>query len=458
VVVAAMKRSPFWRTYAALAVAAALGAYIWFVERKRPEPTEEKPKEKVFTFDRSKVNAITLAPQGGDEIRLVKEKDAWRMTAPTDVAADSSQVDSLLSSLDGLQAEDVVSEAPGPLKDYGLDQPKRTVRLTVEGQKDPLVLAMGDKTPDGGALYARTPDKPRVFTIASYLESSVDKKPFDLRDRDLLHVKRDAVRTLEVTGPEGAYALSRNAGGEWAFTTPVASQAGRWAVDGLLGSLESLRMDSVADEAPKDLKAFGLDKPSRTVTLVLADGTRKTLEMGTANADKKYPVRVSDRPMVALVPQALSDQLAKGMGELRSKRVLEVSTYDVSGFDVLSGGTTRTYARSSSKDKDGMEVSKWRRTAPDAKDLETSKVQDALFAIGGVEVSDFVDQPAAPATYGLDNPSLKVTLKFEGGKPAVWFEIGDKDGASYARRSDDAAVLKVDPKKAADVEKAFKEL
>jgi hypothetical protein len=146
------------------------------------------------------------------------------------------------------------------------------------------------------------------------------------------------------------------------------------------------------------------------------------------------------------------------MGELRSKRVLEVSTYDVSGFDVLSGGTTRTYARSSSKDKDGMEVSKWRRTAPDAKDLETSKVQDALFAIGGVEVSDFVDQPAAPATYGLDNPSLKVTLKFEGGKPAVWFEIGEKDGASYARRSDDAAVLKVDPKKAADVEKAFKEL
>ena len=100
-----MKRSPFWKTYAALAVAAALGAYLWFVERKRPEPTEEKPKEKVFTFDRSKVQAVTLAPQGGEEIRLVKEKDAWRMTAPTDVAADAQQVDSLLSSLDGLSAD-----------------------------------------------------------------------------------------------------------------------------------------------------------------------------------------------------------------------------------------------------------------------------------------------------------------------------------------------------------------
>src|SRR5215470_17173534 len=119
-----MKGSPFWKTYAALGVAAALGAYIYFVERKRPEPTTEKPKEKVFTFDRSKVNAVTLAPQGSDEIRLVKEKDAWRMTAPTDVAADSSQVDSLLSSLEGLQAEDVVAENPGPLGEYGLDKPK----------------------------------------------------------------------------------------------------------------------------------------------------------------------------------------------------------------------------------------------------------------------------------------------------------------------------------------------
>jgi hypothetical protein len=40
----------------------------------------------------------------------------------------------------------------------------------------------------------------------------------------------------------------------------------------------------------------------------------------------------------------------------------------------------------------------------------------------------------------------------------VGFEIAEKAGASYARRSGDAAVLKVDAKKTADVVKAFKEL
>ena len=452
------KPPTFWKTYVMVAVAASLAAYIFLVERKRPEPTDEKPKEKVLTLDRAKVQSITLSSQGAEEIRLVKEKDGWRMKAPSDVAADSAQVDGLLSTLESMQAEDVVAENATALGEYGLEKPKTTVQVGLEGVKDPLVVMMGDKTPDGSALYARMPSRPRVFTVASHVEGSLEKKPFDLRDRDLLHVKRDAVRKVEISGPEGAHVLSRAEGGDWAFIEPVATQAGRWAVDALLGSLESLRMDSVAEEDPKDLKAYGLDKPARTVTLGLGDGTRKTLSIGTQTAEKNYPVRVSDRPMVALIPPALVDELAKGASELRAKRLLEVATYDVSGFDVDLAGTRRTYARSTSKDKDGLEVSKWRRTTPDAKDLETNKVQDALFAIGGADVVEFVDAPGPPATYGLDQPTAKVTLRFDGGKPPVSFEVADKDGASYARRSGDTAVLKVDPKKAADVVKAFKDL
>jgi hypothetical protein len=458
VVVAAMKAPTFWRTYLAVALAAGLGAYIFLVEAKRPEPTEEKPKEKVFTFDRAKAQSIALAPQGGEEIRLVKEKDGWRMKTPSDVAADSAQVDSLLSSLDTLQQEEVVAEAPAGLGEYGLDKPRSTVTVTIEGVKDPLVLALGAKTPDGGALYAKRPPQARVFTVGSHLEGAFDKKPFDLRDREVLHVKRDAVRMIEVTGPEGGYTLARTEGGDWALIQPVSSQAGRWSVDALLGSLESLRMDSVADEGPKDLKPFGLDKPVRTVTVGLGDGTRKTLEIGAATPDKKYNVRVSDRPLVAVIPGAIVDELAKGMNELRARRLLEVATYDVSGFETEAGGVKRAYARSTTKDKDGLEVSKWRRIAPDAKDLETNKVQDALFAVGGVDVVEFVDKPAPPATYGFDQTALKVTLRFDGGKPPVSFELGEKEGVSYARRSNDTAVLKVDPKKAADVVKAFKEL
>jgi hypothetical protein len=66
-----------------------------------------------------------------------------------------------------------------------------------------------------------------------------------------------------------------------------------------------------------------------------------------------------------------------------------------------------------------------------------------------------VDQPQAPATYGLDAPALKVTVKAKG---ESWIEVGKKDGTFYARRNGDAAVLKLDPTKAEELLKVFSEL
>ena len=110
------------------------------------------------------------------------------------------------------------------------------------------------------------------------------------------------------------------------------------------------------------------------------------------------------------------------------------------------------FARSSSKDdKQGFDVYKWKRTAPDAKELDTNTVQDALFKIGGLEASEFVDAPGPLEGYGLDKPALRVTLKHAEGKPSSWFEIGKKDGAAYGRRPDDTALLKLDVAKADEV-------
>jgi hypothetical protein len=169
----------------------------------------------------------------------------------------------------------------------------------------------------------------------------------------------------------------------------------------------------------------------------------------------KYYARQTGTALVAVVPATLADDLAKGLGELRAKRLLEVATYETEGFDVVTGATKKTYAKSSTKDKEGLDKTQWKRTAPDAKELETTKVEDALFKMGGVEVAEFVDQPQPLAAYGLDAPTLKVTVKAKG---ESWIEVGKKDGAVYARRNGDSSVLKLDPAKAEELLKAFSEL
>jgi hypothetical protein len=470
----------FWKTGVAILVLAGLASYYWFVERKRePKPEGERAKVPVLSLDRSKVKELSLATAGGPTIRVVKDAAGWKVVSPFTAPADSSAVDSMLTSLEKVEADEVVVDQTNDLAPFGLATPSRTVSAVLEGTPAPLGLQFGAKAPDGSSVYAKTPSAAKIYLLPSWIEGSFDKKPFDLRDRDLLHVKRDDVRQLEVAGPEGGYTLVRTDAGEWVFTKPVATRAGRWSVDGLLGTLENLRMDSVAAEDakdPKQIAGFGLATPTRTVTLVTKDGKSRTLELGAGivepaaspspgpspspspgkKAEKpkptKYYARVAGDPMVAVVPAALADDLAKGMGELRAKRLLEVATYETEGFSVVSAGEQKSYAKTTTKDKDGAEKTQWKRTAPDAKDLDTTKVEDALFKMGGVEATAFLDHPGAPASYGLEAPLLRVSVKAKG---EAWIEVGKKDGVYYARRKDDAAVLKLDAAKAEELIQAF---
>ena len=474
----------FWKTGIALLLAAGLFAFYWLYERKQePKPETESTKVTLLTVDKAK--ELKVSVKGGDSIDLVKEGTFWKLTAPFAAPADTSAVESMFTSLEKLEADELVASDVKDFAQYGLDAPSRSVAAVVEGAQAPLAVDFGAKAPDGSSVYARKPGEAKVYLVASWVEGSFDKKPFDLRDRDLLHVKRDDVRSLEIAGPDGGYALARSEAGEWAFTKPLQTRAGRWAVDGLLGTIEGLRMESVAGESvsdAKDVARYGLAKPARTVTLVTKDGASRTLELGAPAPDPspsptpapspspspgkkgekpappkptKYYARQAGSGLVAVVPAALADDLAKGMAELRAKRLLEVATYETEGFEVTAAGATKKYAKSSTKDKDGLEKTQWKRTAPDAKELDTTKVEDALFKIGGVDVSEFIDAPKAPADYGLDAPVLKVTLK---AKADSGIELGKKDASYYARRTGDAAILKLDATKAEELLKAFGEI
>lgn len=450
-------RNPFLKTYLALAVLLALGGYVyWKDKHKTDKPGDEKPK--VLAFDKAKVREIRLEPSFGDAVALVKKAEGWRLQGTPELAAGSAEVDGLIASLEALEAGDAVSEQAKDLKQYGLDPPLSSASVVLEGAPQPLQVQLGMKTFDNASVYAKRPAEPKVFLIPANLAAALEKKPFDLRDRDLLHVQRDKLKTLEVTGPEGGFTLERTGKDDWAATKPLKTRAGRWPIDGLLGTLENLRMDAVGSEAASNLKPFGLDKPARSVTLVLEDGSRRRLEIGSATPDKKYYAKEALSQLVALIPPALVEDLSKGLSNLRAKRLLDISTYDVVGLEGKLEGTARAWSRTSEKGKDGFDVHKWKRTAPDAKDVETAKVEDALFKLSGLEAQEFVDAPGSPDKYGLDTPLVELKLSQGKEQPVLTVALGKKDGAVYARRDGDDALLKLDPAKVDELLAALKAL
>jgi len=163
-----MERGPLVRTLAVLVVALGLGGYLFFYESKQ-EPKPDKIKEKVVALEKAKVKELDLASQEG--AHLVKEGSAWRLSAPQAAPADATVVDGLLTSLEVLEVEEVVGESVTDLAQYGLAQPRVKVTATLEGAQ-PVVLLVGDKTPDGANVYAKTGASARVFTNARPPSSS----------------------------------------------------------------------------------------------------------------------------------------------------------------------------------------------------------------------------------------------------------------------------------------------
>lgn len=453
----------FSRTAVAAVVAASLFGYLYLVESKKDPKTGEADgakREKVFTgFDKLKARAFTLKKADGSVVRAEKRGDRWMLTSPIEVAADQGEIGMLLDSLQALETDDVVSEDSNDLAAYGFAPAKVAVSVTAEGAASAFEFELGDTVPASSSLFARVPGKRKLLTVSSLVENSLTKSAFDLRDRNLLRLRKDDVERIEVAEKgKVAFRLVRGAPGEdeWKVESPLATRAARWTVDSVLSLIENLRMESIVTEKATgtDLAAAGLGTGSRRVTLGLKGGQTFSLEIGARTADAKDYARETSSALIATIAQALADDLDKGLKNLRAARLLDVAAYEVNGFTVTAGGTTRVFTKSTSKGQDGMDALLWKGTAP-AKDATAERVSEALFAVGGLDAAEFIDAPKTLATYGLETPALRVALRFDGGKKEDWFEVAVKDDAAFARRRDDTAILKLDKTKTEALIKSF---
>ncbi len=69
------------------------------------------------------------------------------------------------------------------MKEFGLDPPKSSIAFKLAGETALHKLNLGDKTPTGSDLYARVEGQPKLLLIAAYNSDSLNRTPFDLRDK-----------------------------------------------------------------------------------------------------------------------------------------------------------------------------------------------------------------------------------------------------------------------------------
>jgi hypothetical protein len=441
-----------------LVLAVGLGAYIYFVEAERDLSDPTTKKSKAFTVDTSKVEEIEVRAINGDTTTIKKNGTDWQITAPAGVETDATAVNSLVSSLESLEVQSVVDENPASVKEYGLDPVRFTVAFKVAGDSSLHRLNLGEKTVTGGDLYARIEGQPRLFLISAFLEDSLNRTTFDLRDKTALKLQRDSIDgvTIEATG-NPTLGLARK-GTDWRLTIPVDSRADANSVDGLVGRVSQLQMTSlVTPDGTAMLKTYGLDKPQLVATMA-AGSTRATLAIGTAKEDGSLYARDLSRPMIFTVEKALLDDLKKNADDLRVKDVFEFRSFTATGLDVTGAGIAASFAKEKAPapapaaDPAATPPSDtWKQTKPAPKDVNQTAMTDLLNTISALRAEKFTDK--AP-TSGED---MVIVARF--GEAAAQREervtLRKAGGLAYAIRPGEpgAAIVPV-----ADFDKAVTQL
>lgn len=430
-------------------VLVALGGYLYFVESKRTPGDDGPKKDKVFNVEADKIDEISIKAESGEQTTLRKNGNDWQIVSPTTAKPDSSEVSGLTSNLSGVEIQRVVDENAPDLKEYGLANPRVEVTFKSGGQSH--TLQIGQKTPPGSDLYAKRGNEKKVFLIASYLDSTFNRKTFDLRDKTALHVDRDKVDTLEVVTPERTIRFAK-ANGEWNMTAPIAARADYSAVEGLSGRVAGLQMKSIAPETA-DGKKFGLEKPAATVRIGTGS-SQATLVVGAKAEDGLY-ARDLARPVIFTIDATLLDDLKKDPFQYRQKDLFDARSFNSTRLEIVRAGQTFAFEKSKSKNKEGQEEEKWRQVSPQARDVDQSKLESLLSAITGAQATAAGTDAAKAA---LSKPELSIAIKYDEGKKEdrVAFARTGKD--AFAARGSDPGPVTVDTTTIDGIVKALEEL
>jgi len=428
----------FRSTLILLVIFLGLLGYIYFYESRRPAtpPVEEKPK--AFTVQPDKIEELNVKAASGETTRLKKAAAGWEVVEPVSMNAAESEVTSITQGLASLEIQRVVDENPSDLSQFGLAQPKVDVAFRANGQTGLTHLLIGDKTPTGSELYAKTQDQQKVFLISSYLDGTFNRTPFDLRDKAILKFDRDKVTGLEIARPKDALAFAKD-GSRWNLDKPIRATADYATVEGLIGQIQSAQMVALTANDAKELNRYGLDKPSVTTTIVTGEG-RTTLQVGKRSNDGgAFYARDTARPLVFTISQALVTDLEKSASDYRLKDIFEFRPFNATRLELTRDKQTLVFEKA--KGADPNAPGKWQEVTPAKKDVDNAKFEGALTQLSALRADSFVD---ANASTGLKTPVASVGVKFDDGKKEERVTFGKSGSDVYAARGNEAGAAKLD--------------
>jgi hypothetical protein len=442
---------------ATVVLLALVGALYWSDHRKSTDDADKASADaspSILKLDETSITKLELKHADGEPIVLAKQNSGnWQIIAPTVYAADQTSVSGLLSSVSSVRSERVVEDKVSDLQQFGLDHPGLEVDVTEKDNKSQQLL-IGNDTPAGNAVYAMLAGDPRLYTMASYTKTGLDKPLNDLRDKRLLTTNADKISRLELVENNQEIEFGRDKD-EWQILKPKPMRADNVQVGELVNKLTDAHMDLSASDK-EAVAAFAKATPVATAKVTDQSGTQeiqiREVKSGKSttenNMGSKSPAETGSATYYAKssvvegvykVDAGLGQALEKKLDDFRNKKIFDFGYNDPSKIEMHDG--SKAYFLTKGGDD-------W---WTNGKKMDSSSVESFLSDLRDLSASKFVDS-------GFTQATIDLTVTSSDGKRVERVSVAKSGDGFVAKRENDSTLYYLDANPIDALQKAADDL
>jgi hypothetical protein len=418
----------------AVVLLAVLGGAIWYSNKKQAQkekaPSDTSPK--IVSIAEGQFREIRLLKAGAEPVVLSRDSGKWALTAPQPLAADPDASASLISTLSSVTADKTIADNATDLAGFGLASPTLKVQV-IEKDGKQVELAIGDDTPTNSGAYAKVSGDPHVYTVASYLKTSLDKTVEDLRDKRLLTIEFGKLTRVKLAAKGPEIVFGKNAGNEWQIVEPRPLRADSGQVETLVGKLRDAKMDLAT--APEEAAKKFLTAATVALAQVTDNSGAQTLEV-RKDKDNNYYARSSAVAGAYKIASDTGEGLNKSLDDFRNRKLFDFGFANPRRLEIKNGaGAPVTYANTGDKWTAGP------------KNMDNAGIQNLIDKLRDLTASKFLEQ-------GGGQPVFEASVDSKG-SAKIEHVVVSKQGEKYsAQREGEPSIYELDAKAVEDLEKA----
>jgi hypothetical protein len=412
--------------------------------RDTTRPLADFRDKAVLVFDQKDVTALEIMTRD-DTIAVEQADGRWKLTRPRALPADGDMLRDFLEKLRAARVKEFVAEAPRSLEPFGLDRPVQvSIHTGRDKERATKTVLFGRGDPGKKGVYAMRAGESAVVLIPDETWAAVPKNVAVLRDKTVVEVDRDKVTQLEIESPKGSVTLAQE-NGRWKITAPEALPADQVEAGAVLFKVRELRAQAFLTDDASGVPRY-LAKPTVRVsiseqgapaprTLLLAPSPERRGGAPTAYAG------LAGRGPVVLVDGKVLEDLGRSVDDLRDRVLLPgLEPKDIKRMRVRAGGQTVVVERSGDVD--------WKLVEGGRGSAKAATVDNLLYALRSLKWKTIAAPTGdEPARYGLDAPTLEVTLLKADGAELAAVLVGKRDGErAWVKLKAAPAIYAVDAK------------